>query len=59
MDERRPINIQTATDAQLKSIDGIYQSKSRRLIKKRDEKGILLKKILWNAQVYQWKMLKS
>jgi DNA polymerase III alpha subunit (gram-positive type) len=26
-----------------KSIDGIYQSKSRRLIKKRDEKGILLK----------------
>ena len=43
MDERRPINIQTATDAQLKSIDGIYQSKSRRLIKKRDEKGILLK----------------
>ena len=44
MDERRPINIQTATDAQLKSIDGIYQSKSRRLIKKRDEKGILLKK---------------
>jgi hypothetical protein len=43
MDERKPINIQTATDAQLKSIDGIYQSKSRRLIKKRDEKGILLK----------------
>ena len=56
MDERRPIDIQTATDAQLKSIDGIYQSKSRRLIKKRDEKG---KKILWNAQAYQWRRLKS
>jgi hypothetical protein len=43
MAERRPINLQTATDAQLKSIDSIDQSKSRRLIWKRDEKGILLK----------------
>jgi hypothetical protein len=43
MAERRPINLQTAADAQLKSIDGIDQSKSRRLIRKRDEKGILLK----------------
>jgi hypothetical protein len=43
MAKRRPINLQTATDAQLNSIDSIYQSKSRRLIRKRDEKGILLK----------------
>jgi hypothetical protein len=43
MAERRPINIQTDTDAQLKTIDSIDQSKSRRLIRKSDEKGILLK----------------
>jgi hypothetical protein len=43
MAERRPINLQTATDAQLKCIDSIDQSKTRRLIRKRDEKGILLK----------------
>jgi len=41
--QRRPINLQTATDAQLKTIDSIDQSKSRRLIRKGDEKGILLK----------------
>ena len=43
MAQRRPINLQTATDAQLKTIDRIDQSKSRILIRKRDEKGILLK----------------
>ena len=43
MAERRPINLQFATDAQLRSVNSIYQSKSRRLIRKRDEKGILLK----------------
>jgi DNA uptake protein ComE-like DNA-binding protein len=43
MAQRRTINLQTATDAQLKTIDIIDQSKSRGLIRKRDEKGILLK----------------
>ena len=43
MAQRRPINLQFATDAQLRSINSIDQSKSRRLIRKRDEKGILLK----------------
>ena len=43
MAQRRPINLQFATDAQFRSINSIDQSKSRRLIRKRDEKGILLK----------------
>ena len=43
MDQRRPINLQIATDAQLKSINSIDQSKLRKLIRKRDEKGIFLK----------------
>lgn len=43
MAKRRPINLQIATDAQFKSINNIDQSKSRRLIRKRDEKGLLLK----------------
>ena len=43
MAQRRPINLQIATDAQFKSINSIDQSKSRRLIRKSDEKGILLK----------------
>jgi hypothetical protein len=43
MAQRRPINLQFATDAQLRSINSIDQSKSRRVIRKRDEKGILLK----------------
>lgn len=43
MAQQRPINLQIATDAQFKSINSIDQSKSRRLIRKRDEKGILLK----------------
>jgi len=33
MAQRRPINLQTATDAQLKTIDSIDQSKSSRLIR--------------------------
>ena len=43
MAQRIPINLQFATDAQFRSINRIYQSKSRRLIRKRDEEGILLK----------------
>jgi len=43
MAQRRPINLQITSDAQFKSINSICQSKSRRLIRKRDEKGILLK----------------
>jgi len=43
MAQGRPINLQIATDAQFKSINSIDQSKSRRLIRKRDEKGILPK----------------
>jgi hypothetical protein len=44
MAQRRPINLQFATDAQPRSINSIDQSMSRRVIRKRDEKGILLKK---------------
>jgi len=43
MAQRRPINLQIASDAQFKSINSIDQSKSRRLVRKRDEQGILLK----------------
>jgi len=43
MAQRKQINLQIASDAQFKSINSIGQSKSRRLIRKRDEKGILLK----------------
>ena len=43
MAQRRPINLQIATDAQFKAINSIDQSKLRRLIRKRDEKGLLSK----------------
>ena len=43
MVQRRSINLQIATDAQFKSINSIDKSKPRRLIRKRDERGTLLK----------------